>query len=76
MGVARTHVTLMGYIQRYGNLMSQRRMNILGINSVFHELSAALIIDGQVVAASEEERFNRIKHGKPSHVGNPHMLPE
>ena len=51
-------------------------MNILGINSVFHESAAALIIDGAVVAACEEERFNRIKHAKTALVDNPHQLPE
>ncbi len=39
-------------------------MRILGINSIFHDPAAALAIDGQVVAAAEEERFNRRKHGK------------
>ncbi|MDT5066167.1 MAG: carbamoyltransferase, partial [Mycobacterium sp.] len=39
-------------------------MNILGINAVFHDPAAALVIDGQVVAAAEEERFSRRKHGK------------
>jgi carbamoyltransferase len=33
-------------------------MNILGINAVYHESSAALLVDGKVVAACEEERFN------------------
>ena len=51
-------------------------MIVLGINSVYHESAAALIIDGEVVAAVEEERFNRIKHGKPARVDNPHLLPE
>ena len=51
-------------------------MNVLGINSVFHESSAALLIDGKVVAACEEERFNRVKHAKPSRIDNPHELPE
>ncbi|MBU0468233.1 MAG: carbamoyltransferase [Candidatus Omnitrophica bacterium] len=38
-------------------------MKILGIASPFgHDPSAALMIDGKVVAAAEEERFNRIKH--------------
>ena len=36
-------------------------MLILGINNM-HDASAALIYDGHVVAAAEEERFNRIKH--------------
>jgi carbamoyltransferase len=39
-------------------------MRVLGINAVFHDPAAALIVDGQVVAAAEEERFSRRKHGK------------
>lgn len=39
-------------------------MRILGINAVFHDPAAALVVDGQVVAAAEEERFSRRKHGK------------
>lgn len=50
-------------------------MNVLGINCVFHESSAALIVDGNVIAAAEEERFNRIKHGKPALVSNADALP-
>jgi len=37
---------------------------VLGVNAVFHDPSAALVVDGVVVAASEEERFSRRKHGK------------
>ncbi|MEY9944737.1 carbamoyltransferase [Kitasatospora sp. GAS1066B] len=51
-------------------------MKILGINCVYHESSAALVIDGDVVAAAEEERFNRVKHGKPALVSNADILPE
>ena len=51
-------------------------MNILGINSVYHELAAALLVNGKIVAAAEEERFNRYKHGKAARVDNPHQLPE
>ena len=51
-------------------------MNILGINSVYHESAAALLIDGKLVAAVEEERFNRIKHGKEANFNNPHQFPE
>src|SRR5690348_6388564 len=51
-------------------------VNILGINSVYHESAAALLVDGKLAAAAEEERFNRIKHGKPSDFDNPHQLPE
>jgi carbamoyltransferase len=39
-------------------------VRILGINAIFHDPAAALVIDGQIVAAAEEERFNRRKHGK------------
>jgi carbamoyltransferase len=37
-------------------------MNILGINAFHGDSSAAIICDGQLVAAVEEERFNRVKH--------------
>src|SRR4051812_42679357 len=39
-------------------------MRVLGVNAIFHDPSAALVVDGQVVAAAEEERFSRRKHGK------------
>ncbi|BDT99529.1 carbamoyltransferase family protein [Nocardia sputorum] len=39
-------------------------MRILGINAIFHDPAAALIVDGEIVAAAEEERFTRRKHGK------------
>jgi carbamoyltransferase len=35
---------------------------ILGINAYHGDASAAIVVDGQLVAAVEEERFNRIKH--------------
>jgi carbamoyltransferase len=38
--------------------------SILGINAAFHDTSAAVVVDGTVVAAAEEERFSRRKHGK------------
>ncbi len=43
-------------------------MNILGISCFYHDSAAALVRDGQLVAAAEEERFSRIKHdfGFPS----------
>ena len=37
---------------------------VLGVNSVFHDPAAALVVDGVTVAAAEEERFTRRKHGK------------
>jgi predicted NodU family carbamoyl transferase len=39
-------------------------MRFLGINAVFHDPAAALVVDGEIVAAAEEERFSRRKHGK------------
>ncbi len=37
-------------------------MNILGISSFYHDSAAALIVDGQIIAAAQEERFSRKKH--------------
>jgi len=37
-------------------------MNILGINAYHGNASAALVCDGELVAAVEEERFNRVKY--------------
>ena len=62
---------------RAGQLVSENfceelgsRMVILGINAYHGDASAALVADGDLVAAAEEERFNRIKHaaGFPSHA--------
>ncbi|MFL5814755.1 MAG: carbamoyltransferase [Bdellovibrionia bacterium] len=39
-------------------------MYTLGINAAFHDSSACLVKDGKVIAAAEDERFTRIKHGK------------
>ncbi len=35
---------------------------ILGISAYFHDSAAAILIDGQIVAAAQEDRFSRIKH--------------
>ena len=37
-------------------------ISILGISAFFHDSAAALIQDGKIVAAAQEERFSRIKH--------------
>ena len=37
-------------------------MKILGISAYYHDSAAALVIDGRVVAAAQEERFSRRKH--------------
>jgi carbamoyltransferase len=39
-------------------------VRILGVNAIFHDPSVALVVDGHIVAAAEEERFSRRKHGK------------
>ncbi|MBT9559969.1 MAG: carbamoyl transferase [Myxococcales bacterium] len=37
-------------------------MKVLGLSAHFHDASAALIVDGRLVAAVAEERFSRIRH--------------
>ena len=37
-------------------------MNILGISAFYHDSAAALVTDGDVIAAAQEERFTRKKH--------------
>ena len=37
-------------------------MKILGISAYYHDSAAALVVDGQIVAAAQEERFSRKKH--------------
>ena len=43
---------------------------ILGISAFYHDSAAALVVDGQIVAAAQEERFIRKKHDErfPSHA--------
>jgi carbamoyltransferase len=43
---------------------------ILGISAFYHDSAAALIVDGDIVAAAQEERFSRKKHdeGFPTHA--------
>ena len=36
--------------------------SILGISAYYHDSAAALVVDGEIVAAAQEERFSRIKH--------------
>jgi carbamoyltransferase len=45
-------------------------MNILGISAYYHDSAAALIRDGDIVSAAQEERFTRKKHDSsfPSHA--------
>jgi carbamoyltransferase len=37
-------------------------MNILGVSALYHDSAAALVVDGNIVAAAQEERFTRKKH--------------
>src|ERR1041385_468921 len=43
---------------------------ILGISAFYHDSAAALVIDGRIVAAAQEERFTRRKHDPdfPAHA--------
>ncbi len=43
-------------------------MRILGVSAFYHDSAAALVVDGKIIAAAQEERFTRIKHdsGFPS----------
>lgn len=45
-------------------------MKILGISGFYHDSAAALVVDGEIIAAAQEERFTRIRHdaGFPSHA--------
>jgi len=45
-------------------------MKILGISALYHDSAAALVVDGSIVAAAQEERFSRKKHdpGFPRHA--------
>ncbi len=44
--------------------------SILGISAFYHDSAAALVVDGRIIAAAQEERFTRKKHdpGFPSHA--------
>ena len=37
-------------------------MNILGLSCYYHDSAAALLVDGHIMAAAQEERFTRKKH--------------
>ena len=42
--------------------MSSKRTVVLGISGFYHDAAAAILVDGDIVAAAQEERFTRIKH--------------
>ena len=45
-------------------------MNVVGISAFYHDAAAAIVRDGEIVAAAQEERFTRKKHdaGFPRHA--------
>jgi carbamoyltransferase len=43
-------------------LSAERPVAILGISALYHDAAAALVVDGEVVAAAQQERFSRRKH--------------
>jgi len=45
-------------------------MKILGLSAFYHDSAAALVVDGELVAAAQEERFTRKKHDSafPTHA--------
>lgn len=45
-------------------------MKILGVSALYHDSAACLVVDGELVAAAQEERFTRKKHdsGFPTHA--------
>ena len=36
--------------------------SILGISAFYHDSAAAIVLDGEIIAAAQEERFSRKKH--------------
>jgi carbamoyltransferase len=48
---------------------------ILGLNAVFHDSSAAVLVDGRLRALAEEERYSRVRHAKRASVDNTPILP-
>ena len=50
--------------------MSSSSIFVLGISAFYHDSSAAIIKDGVIIAAAQEERFTRIKHDErfPTHA--------
>lgn len=37
-------------------------MRVLGVSAYYHDAAAALVVDGQIIAAAQEERFTRLRH--------------
>jgi len=39
-----------------------KNISVLGISAFYHDSAAALIVNGEIIAAAQEERFTRVKH--------------
>ena len=48
---------------------------ILGISAFYHDSAAALVVDGKIVAAAQEERFTRKKHDHDFPTQRDRLLP-
>src|SRR5262249_42171598 len=55
---------------RQASILTGADVHILGISCYFHDAAAAILRDGELIAAAEEERFTRRKHdyGFPQHA--------
>ena len=49
-------------MDRRGRVKGAPPAVILGVSCDFHDAAAALVVDGRIAAAAEEERFSRVKH--------------
>src|SRR5438552_7455374 len=47
---------------RVGARLRRSMTAILGVSAFYHDAAAALVVDGNIVAAAQEERFTRKKH--------------
>ncbi len=63
------NVTLKEWLTQQRYIQSHIRMNILGVSAFYHDSAAALVKDGEIIAAAQEERFTRKKHD-PSYPSN------
>ena len=54
---------------RRSSIHCSKPLNILGISALYHDSAAALVSDGNIIAAAQEERFTRKKHD-PGFPGN------
>ena len=48
--------------EEIANMTKNNKNIIIGISAFYHDSSASLIIDGNIIAAVQEERFTRVKN--------------